>query len=121
MKRSVVLLALCATLASSQSTSPMNGTVIDAQNAFVPQAEITVTNVATGQVLRTVIGNRGEWALSSVPPATCRVSVTKSGFRTQTVADVVVNAGVPAVLASERCESHHDDACLALELVDHGD
>jgi hypothetical protein len=98
MKRLVVFLALCATLAFSQSTSPMNGTVIDAQNAFVPGAEITVTNVATGQVLRTVTGDRGDWALSSVPPATYRVSVTKSGFRTQTVADVLVNAGVPATV-----------------------
>jgi hypothetical protein len=76
----------------------MVGKVLDATGAVIPGAEITVTNVATDQVFTTTSSEKGEWALSSVLAAVYKVTVSKAGFRTETVSNVVVNAGVPATV-----------------------
>jgi hypothetical protein len=76
----------------------MNGTVTDSTNAVVPGAEITATNIGTGQIFRTVSTDKGEWTLASMPAAIYRVTVSKAGFRTQTVAEVTINAGIPATV-----------------------
>jgi hypothetical protein len=76
----------------------MNGTIVDVQNAAVPAAEVTVTNVATGQVYKTTTSDRGEWALASMPAGDYKVTVTKPGFRTESVGSVRINADVPATV-----------------------
>jgi len=76
----------------------MTGKVSDAQGALVPNAEITVTNVSNGSIFRTTTNDKGEWALASMQPAQYKVSITKPGFKTETVPNVIVNAGVPATI-----------------------
>ena len=98
-KRLVSILLACAALAYPQgATSPMTGKVSDAQGALVPNAEVTVTNVSNGLIFRTTTGERGEWALASMQPAEYKVTITKPGFKTETVPSVIVNAGVPATI-----------------------
>jgi len=99
IQKVVSILVACATLAYPQgATSPMTGKVADAQGALVPNAQITVTNVSNGLVFRTATSEKGEWALSSMQPAEYRVTITKPGFKTETVPSVTVNAGVPATI-----------------------
>lgn len=99
MKALVLSLFVCACLLFSQgATSPMNGTVTDAQGALVPNAEVTVTNPSTSQVFKTASNDKGVWTLASMPPAQYRVMIARAGFKSQTVDNVTVNAGVPATI-----------------------
>ena len=99
MKKFLLALFVCASLAFPQgATSPISGTVIDAQNAVVPNAEVTVTNATNGQTLKINTNEKGQWVLPSMLPAVYKVSVSAPGFKTQTVTDVTVNAGVPATV-----------------------
>ncbi len=96
LKVPVALLAF-ATLALSQvNTARIDGLVADPTGASVPAADVTVTNVATGQTVKTVTNDKGEYAVPSMQAATYRVSVAKIGFKVATVEGVVLNAGVPA-------------------------
>ncbi|HEY6392249.1 MAG TPA: TonB-dependent receptor [Bryobacteraceae bacterium] len=98
-KKVVSIFVAFAALAYPQgATSPMTGKVADAQGALVPNAEVTVTNVSNGLVFKTTTSEKGEWALSSMQPAEYKVTITKPGFKTETVPSVVVNAGVPATI-----------------------
>jgi len=99
LKQIILALFVCAGIAFPQgATSPISGTVVDAQNAVVPNAEVTVTNASTGQTFKITSSEKGQWALASMLPAVYKVSVAKSGFKTQTVTDITVNAGVPATV-----------------------
>jgi len=80
------------------NTAPISGTVTDPTGASVPAAEVTITNMATGQVVRTTTTEKGEFSAPSMPAATYKVSVTKTGFRVANLDAVEVNAGVPATV-----------------------
>ncbi len=99
MKKLLTLLAACALLAYPQgATSPMSGTVTDPQGAVIPGADVTVTNTAVGVELKAASGERGEWTLPALPPATYRVVIAKTGFKKATIENIVVNAGVPSTV-----------------------
>ena len=95
--RQVTLAAvLCAAIALSQgTTSVLDGSVTDPHGASVPGAEVTVTNTNNGQVLKAVTEDRGHWTIPAMPSGVYRVSVAMAGFRTTTVDDVKLDAGVP--------------------------
>ncbi len=97
MKSWLGALVVCAFSAFAQvNTARIDGTVTDPTGAAVPAAEVTVTNVATGQQVKTSTSEKGEYAVASMQAATYRVTVTKAGFRVAEVGGIVVNAGVPA-------------------------
>ena len=73
----------------------MDGTVTDPQGAAVPGAEITVTNASTSATFKAATNERGEWALPAMSAGNYRVSVAAKGFKTVTIDDVGMNAGVP--------------------------
>ena len=98
LKAIAVFLALCACASSQMNTSQLQGTVTDPAGAAVPAAEVTVTNVATGAVFKTVTNERGEWALPSMQAATYKVAITKVGFKAGVASAVQMNSGVPATV-----------------------
>ena len=99
MKKVLAVLFLCAAAAFPQgATSPMSGTVSDPQGALIPAADISVSNPATGQLFKTASSEKGEWSLPALPPAAYKVSVSKTGFKTATIDNVVMNAGVPGTV-----------------------
>uniref|UniRef100_Q01S00 TonB-dependent transporter Oar-like beta-barrel domain-containing protein n=1 Tax=Solibacter usitatus (strain Ellin6076) TaxID=234267 RepID=Q01S00_SOLUE len=96
-----LLLAACisaALLFSQVSTSRMDGVITDPSGAAVPGAEVTVTNVATDQILKTTTTDNGEWVLPSMPAGKYKIKVAKPGFKSGLAASVEVNAGVPATV-----------------------
>src|SRR6516225_6600628 len=96
-----LLLAVCisaALLFSQVSTSRMDGVVTDPSGAAVPGAEVTVTNIATDQILKTTTTDNGEWALPSMAAGKYKIAVAKPGFKSGLAASVEVNAGVPATV-----------------------
>ncbi|MCX6632041.1 MAG: TonB-dependent receptor [Candidatus Solibacter sp.] len=99
MKTLTVMACFFASLAFSQvNTSRLDGTVTDPTGASVPGAEVTVSNVATGQTIKTTTGDRGDWALTSMAAAQYKVVVSKPGFKSGLAGSVVVSAGVPATV-----------------------
>jgi hypothetical protein len=91
----VAALLFCVGAFSQVTTSVLDGTVSDPQGAIVPGAEVIVSNAATGQVLKAVADDRGHWTLPSLPAGSYRVSIALKGFRTTTIDDVKLDAGVP--------------------------
>jgi hypothetical protein len=65
----------------------IRGTVTDPSGALLPDARITVTNVATG-LSKTVTSKDGEFAILQLPVGNYSVKIEKSGFRTYTASGI---------------------------------
>jgi hypothetical protein len=68
------------------------GTVTDSTGAVVPNATVTVTDVAKGTTAAVQTGPGGEYRVQHLIPDTYTVSVQASGFKTATSDNVVVYA-----------------------------
>jgi len=68
-------------LGQSQNGS-ISGVVTDQSGAVVANADVTVTNVATGAVRTTTTTSAGDYTVQGLPPQDYKVSVTGAGFGT---------------------------------------
>jgi outer membrane receptor protein involved in Fe transport len=73
------------TALAQTTTSTIVGDVTDAQSAIVPEAQITVKSVATGALREVITSDAGSYRVYPLSPGTYDVTITKQGFRTQTV------------------------------------
>jgi hypothetical protein len=78
------------------TTGRIEGTVVDTQGATVPGAAVRVVNTATGQTMNLSADENGIWALPSMPTSVYTITVSHPGFKTVTIENVKVDAGVPA-------------------------
>ena len=102
---SIVLLALCgATYGNAQAKylGAISGIVTDSAGARVPGASISARDTTTQYVSKVVTDSTGAYTIPFIAPDTYEVTVSATGFGTQTKTDVVVTAGgtadVPFVL-----------------------
>src|SRR5262249_43453845 len=81
-------------LAQAQlGTGAIAGIVLDASEAAVPDAKVTVTNVATG-VSRTVETSRaGQFSAPVLPPGMYQIAIERDGFATLRQSDLQVTVG----------------------------
>jgi Carboxypeptidase regulatory-like domain/TonB dependent receptor len=101
MKLLLTCLALAVFTHSSFAqvmTGRLEGAVTDSQGAAVAAAQVKVTNTQTGQTFSLIADEKGNWALPSMPTSVYQVTVTRQGFKTATVDNVKVDAGVPATV-----------------------
>src|SRR6202790_261812 len=76
----------------------LTGTVKDSSGAVVPNAQISITDVATG-VSRSVTSNAaGLYTAPNLQPGTYEVRVTSTGFRTQVERGITLTVGAQQVL-----------------------
>ena len=95
----LVTLGLSLSIASAQVISGrMEGNITDSQGASVPGASVKVSNTETRQQFDTVSDEHGHWALPALPTATYTVTVSHAGFKTATMENVKIDAGVPATV-----------------------
>jgi outer membrane receptor protein involved in Fe transport len=87
----LLLLALVPTTNGQTSKGFIVGTVTDPNGAAVPGVTIKATNTATGVSRETLSQADGSYRFDAVDPATYKLDVTASGFKTATK-DVVVAA-----------------------------
>ncbi|HKG21693.1 MAG TPA: TonB-dependent receptor [Blastocatellia bacterium] len=73
-------------------TGSVRGTVTDPQGAVIANANITVTNKATGDVRRANTGNDGIYLVSTLLPGEYELKVEAQNFSTQ-ILNVVVQVG----------------------------
>ncbi len=97
---SVLLLAffpslLCVSTASGQTaaTGQIVGTVTDPSRAAMPQAEVTVSNEATGLARTVKTNDEGDYTVPLLPPGMYSVTVLAPGFKTQTSSNIHVQVG----------------------------
>src|SRR5689334_9812971 len=94
LTRTLCLLALCAApLFAQQERGTLTGTVTDASGAVVPQAKITVTNIATNTAFSTVTGETGQYTVPNLNPGTYSLRVEKEGFRAAVTTGMAIDAG----------------------------
>jgi hypothetical protein len=102
MRKILFAVTVCITLAVSSlaqvTTGRVEGTVTDSQGALIPGAQIKVVNKVTGQTLDALSNEAGFWVLPSMPSATYAVAISLPGFKTITIDNVKVDAGVPATV-----------------------
>src|SRR5579883_337805 len=94
----VALAAFSHSAVAQVMTGRLDGTVTDSQGAAVAASQVKVTNTQTGQTFSLVTDEKGHWALPSMPTSLYQVVVTHAGFKTATVDNVKVDAGVPATV-----------------------
>src|SRR5215218_5535814 len=78
----VVLVAVCSFTATAQtSTSRITGRVVDAKQASIPGATITITNEATGVSQTQTTTEAGVYAFEALPVGNYTVTVEQPGFK----------------------------------------
>jgi hypothetical protein len=78
---SLVLLFACPLAAfAQQETATITGEVKDATGAVVPQAVVTITNIATNISVKTETNDQGSYTVPSLRPGDYTVTVEKTGF-----------------------------------------
>ncbi|MCM3902893.1 MAG: carboxypeptidase regulatory-like domain-containing protein, partial [Pyrinomonadaceae bacterium] len=78
------------TLAQSQTTGRIAGTVTDEQGAVIVGAEVTAISRTTGEERKVITDREGHFTLSLLPSSTYLVSLTASGFRKALFDDIKV-------------------------------
>ena len=81
-----------------ESTAELRGRVVDAQNATVPGATLTITNQATGVVRQTVSNADGTYFITAVPPGLYALEAELSGFSKYSRRDVRLDLGRTATI-----------------------
>src|SRR5262245_4710743 len=76
------------TLAQSQTTGRIAGTVKDQNGAVIAGALVTVVSRATGERRSVTTGDGGNYAVPLLPPGAYNVTITANGF-TQTLSEDV--------------------------------
>jgi hypothetical protein len=71
-------------LFGQQETGQISGTVIDPNNAVVPNATITVRNVDTGRTITVQGGSDGTFNVTNLQPAIYEITTTAPGFQSRT-------------------------------------
>src|ERR1041384_8839834 len=74
-------------------TGTITGTVTDASQAAVPQAQVTVRNSATGLERTTSSGELGIYTITLLPVGEYEVTAKKQGFADAKVSDVKGGVG----------------------------
>ncbi len=92
----VTILTLVAQMSfpafAQNPTGSIRGTITDQQGDVIPNASITVTNKATGEVRKSNTGNDGIYQVSTLLPGEYEIKVEAGGFATQ-ISTVLVQVG----------------------------
>src|SRR6185437_799454 len=80
--------------AQGGATSSITGTVTDASGAVIPGANVVVKRADTGTASDVVTNAEGQFTVPALLAGTYTVTVSLSGFKTSTINNVVLNAGV---------------------------
>jgi hypothetical protein len=82
-----------ASQAFAQVSAGVTGTVADSSGAFIPKAQVTATNTATGVITNSTSNGTGAYDFPSLQPGDYTVSATTAGFQTQTYKNVQLGSG----------------------------
>lgn len=90
----VLLAALVSTAsawAQTANTGLVLGTITDPAGAVVPDAKAQLINTATNETKEMMTNSSGQFTFAGVLPGTYKLTITKAGFATHVVANLVVD------------------------------
>jgi hypothetical protein len=94
----LIILALTASLSYAQVTgSTLSGTITSSAGTVIPNAKISVTNLATRQTTEAQTDGAGNYNVTNLAPGNYQVSIAASGFSTK-VADLTFAGGARQTL-----------------------
>lgn len=91
---------MTATAVRAQSTASVEGKVVDVSGAAIPNAAVTLTDLATSRVENTTTAADGQFVFNHVGHDPLVLSVVKSGFETFTQRLTVSGPGATTVTAT---------------------
>lgn len=86
----LICLLLAAVATAQTVTGTLNGRVLDATGAVIPNIKVVATGEATGLVRENITNQEGYYLLSFLPIGQYRVVVSAPGFKTVTKTGVVI-------------------------------
>jgi hypothetical protein len=90
----LILSLSCIAFGQSLTAGTVSGTVVDPNNAIVPNATVTISNPVTGYKRTVSTGTDGAFQFNDVPPNNYQLSVTATGFASASQS-LVVRTSVP--------------------------
>jgi len=101
-RRIWIACAICAAVSGilpAQTTSAeIQGTVLDSSRAVIPDAEVSVNNLATGIVRTTRSNAAGIYNVPDLPPSDYEMTVSAKGFAPQRRTGITLTVGAQQVL-----------------------
>ena len=79
------------TFAQTASTGALMGTVTDASGAVIPDVQLKITNVETGEARTVLSRDNGNYLVPLLPPGSYRVQASKTDFKTEVLTGIHVN------------------------------
>ena len=76
-----LLFLLAFGAAQGQSTTELEGQILDPSGAPIPHAQISLQNLATGEIRHVTSDSSGNYLATQLPPAPYRLTVEFAGFR----------------------------------------
>ena len=86
----ISLLVLSAIPMFTQSTGELTGTVTDTSGAVVANAQLRLTNTATGAVLNGITSEAGVYRFSALTPGVYTLAITLSGFAETRITGITI-------------------------------
>ncbi len=77
----IALLCLAAMAYAQTDTARVTGTITDMTGAVIPNASVSVTSAATGQVITVKTNGAGEYAINALPVGKYHLDVKEEGFK----------------------------------------
>ena len=96
--KALAFFVACACASAQVATSRLDGTVTDPQGAAIPGAQVQIFKASDNQSFSARADDKGYWVVPSLSSSTYRITVTQTGFKTASIADVKLDAGVPATV-----------------------
>ena len=81
------------TLHAQLGTASLSGTVVDPSGASVPSVGLTLESTVQKYVREAVTSGEGGYLIAAIPPGRYKLTVTKSGFSTETFAEFALSSG----------------------------
>lgn len=95
----VSMMALAATFAySQQSLGTLSGTLLDSTGAIVPNGSVSIVNDQTAATRTSNSSSSGAYSFQALPLGTYTVTVQVTGFNTERLANVIVQANRTSTL-----------------------
>jgi len=88
------LFAIAIPVLAQSDTSSLSGTVADASGALLPNAKVTVHDMATGAERSITTNEAGSFTLTNLPSGSYSVRVENKGFQTTTLNDVRLDPSI---------------------------
>lgn len=92
----VCLFVFSVTLPAQMNLATVVGTVKDPTGAVVPNAKVTITNLGTGMERAATTDNSGYYAITNLDVGHYSLSVSVTGFKTNTIPSIELQVGQTA-------------------------